>query len=214
MLSIFLIIFYVISIFCLTIILKNFLPENKELLRKIIHIGIGPLVPIAIFLGINQLTALFFAGCISILILLNYIYKIFPIIEDIERKSYGTLFYCLSLFILISIFWERDPTSLIVGSLIMSFGDGLAGLIGKNFISKTWKILKQKKSLLGTGAMFCVSLLVVLLTGYWCEFTVNFNYLLVALIATSLEQISVAGMDNLTVPIISALTFNLLITNL
>jgi len=61
------------------------------------------------------------------MVLINYSYKLFPTIEDVERKSYGTLFYCLSLFILIYLFWEKDPYALIAGFFIMTFGDGLAG---------------------------------------------------------------------------------------
>ena len=104
----------------------------------------GPLIPIAKYLEIDQTTAACFTGIVSFLILLNYVYKLFPIIEDVDRKSFGTLFYCLSLFILITIFWNRDPISLITGFFIMTFGDGFAGLIGKNFKSKYWIIFNQK----------------------------------------------------------------------
>ena len=117
----------------------------KKLLRKIIHIGIGPLIPIAQYLKIDQNSALTFTGIISLLIFLNYLYKLFPTIEDVDRKSFGTLFYCISLFILIFFFWEKDPYALIAGFFIMTFGDGLAGLIGKNFNSKSWIIFKTKK---------------------------------------------------------------------
>ena len=105
------ILIYICIIFLLSTIYKQFYPNNKEALRKIIHIGIGPLLPLAQFLEIDQKSALYFTGIFSCLILLNYIYKLFPNIEDIERKSYGTLFYCLSLFILIYLFWDKDPTS-------------------------------------------------------------------------------------------------------
>jgi len=91
-------------------IIKKFNQNNKEIARKTIHIGIGPLIPIAQFLKINQNLALIFTGIISLMILINYIYKLFPIIEDVERKSYGTIFYCLSLFILIWLFWVKDPS--------------------------------------------------------------------------------------------------------
>jgi len=61
------------------------------------------------------------------MVFINYNYKLFPTIEDVERKSYGTLFYCLSLFILIYLFWNKDPYALITGFFLMTFGDGLAG---------------------------------------------------------------------------------------
>ena len=147
MLDIALICIYIFSIFLLSSIFQKYRPNDNELKRKIIHIGIGPLIPIAKLLEIDQNSALFFTGIISLLVLINYTFKIFPTIEDVERKSYGTLFYCLSLFILISLFWNKDPYALITGFFIMTFGDGLAGLLGKSFNSKNWIFFEQKKSL-------------------------------------------------------------------
>ena len=95
------ILLYLFSVFLISIVFKKYNEESREFVRKIIHIGIGPLIPIAQFLEINQYSALFFTGVVSLMVFINYNYKLFPTIEDIDRKSYGTLFYCLSLFILI-----------------------------------------------------------------------------------------------------------------
>ena len=176
-------------------------------------IGIGPLIPFAQFLKINQNSALIFTGIISLMVLINYTYKLFPTIEDVERKSYGTLFYCLSLFILIYLFWDKDPYALISGFFIMTFGDGLAGLIGKSFSSKSWVLFNQKKSLFGTMTMFLTSLIVVCSIGYAQHSSLNLNYFTLAFLATLLEQFSVLGIDNFIVPISSALLFNFFITN-
>ena len=204
---------YIVFIFLISKLLKNFYPNNQELLRKIIHIGMGPLIPLAKYLEIEQSAAQYFAGGISILILINYIYKLFPIIEDIDRQSFGTFFYCFSLLILISLFWEQDPLSLTAGFFIMTFGDGLAGLIGKNFKSKSWKIFNQKKSIIGTTTMFLISFLVVSILGYKNNLDFNYYYFWIALLATVLEQISIIGIDNFSVPIVTSTVFHLLITN-
>ncbi len=214
MLKITLICIYIFSIFFLSWIFQKYKPNNNELKRKIIHIGIGPLIPIAKFLEIDQNSALFFTGIISLLVLINYIFKIIPTIEDVERKSYGTLFYCLSLFILIYLFWDKDPYSLITGFFIMTFGDGLAGLLGKTFKSRSWFFLKQKKSLIGTLTMFLTSLIIVSSLGYAKQNSLNLDYFTIAFIATLLEQISFLGIDNFIVPILSALSFNFFVTNL
>jgi len=207
------ILFYLFLIFLISIVFKKFNDDSREIVRKIIHIGIGPLIPIAQFLNIDQYSALIFTGIVSLMVLINYTYKLFPIIEDVERKSYGTLFYCLSLFILIWLFWDKDPYALIAGFFIMTFGDGLAGLIGKSFNSKNWIILKQKKSLFGTITMFLTSLIVVCSIGYAQQNNFNLNYFAIAFLATILEQFSVLGIDNFIVPISSALCFNFFITN-
>jgi len=207
------ILLYLFSIFLISIVFKKYNEDSREIVRKIIHIGIGPLIPIAQFLKINQNSALIFTGIVSLIVFINYTYKLFPTIEDVERKSYGTLFYCLSLFILIWLFWDKDPYALITGFFIMTFGDGLAGLIGKSFQSKSWTFFKQKKSLLGSMTMFLTSLIVVCSIGYAQEYSFNLNYLILAFLATILEQFSVLGIDNFIVPISSALCFNFLVTN-
>ena len=207
------ILLYLFLIFLISIVFNKYNKNSREIVRKIIHIGIGPLIPIAQFLKIDQNSALIFTGIVSLIVFINYTYKLFPTIEDVERKSYGTLFYCLSLFILIYLFWDKDPYALITGFFIMTFGDGFAGLIGKSFNSKSWIFFKQKKSLFGTLTMFLTSLLVVVSLGYSQQSSFNISYFAIALLATVLEQFSVLGIDNFIVPISSALFFNFLITS-
>ena len=213
MISIIFIVFYLLLLFSVTFIYKLFKPNNKELLRKIIHIGVGPLIPLAKFLDINQNLAQYIAALVSILVLINYVYRLFPIIEDIDRKSFGTLFYCLSLFTLISFFWDKDPSSLFAGVFIMTFGDGLAGLLGKNIKSKNWIIFNQRKSLIGTATMFLVSLIITGSIANFGNHEISIFLPLIALLATTIEQFSIAGIDNLFVPVVSAITFNLLVTS-
>ena len=208
------ILIYILIIFLISIIFKFFNPNNKEALRKIIHIGIGPLIPFAIFLNIDQTSALLFTSIISFLTFINYQSNLFPTIEDVDRKSYGTLFYCLSLFILIYLYWNKDPASLIAGFFIMTFGDGFAGLIGKNFESKSWIFFKQKKSFLGTMTMFLTSLIVIFGLSYFQKYPFDINFFTIALISTLLEQFSILGIDNFIVPISAAFCFNFFITGL
>jgi len=207
------ILLYLFSIFLISIVFKKYNEDSREIVRKIIHIGIGPLIPIAQFLKINQNSALIFTGIVSLMVFINYTYKLFPTIEDVERKSYGTIFYCLSLFILIWLFWDKDPYALIAGFFVMTFGDGLAGLIGKSFNSKNWIIFKQKKSLFGTLTMFLTSLIVICSIGYAQQNSFDLNYFVIAILATVLEQFSVLGIDNFIVPISSALYFNFFMAN-
>ena len=209
-----LVLIYIFIIFLVSTISKRINPNNKETIRKIIHIGIGPLIPLAKYLEIDQNSALYFTGIVSILVFINYQYKLFPAIEDVDRKSFGTLFYCLSLYILISLFWTSDPKALIAGFFVMTFGDGLAGLIGKKFKSKSWFFLNQKKSLYGTMTMFFTSLFVVTSLGFSNAYNFNINFITIAIIATLLEQFSIFGIDNFIVPITAGVFFNLFITRI
>ena len=110
-------------------------------------------------------------------------------------------------------FWEKDPLSLITGFFIMTFGDGLAALIGKNIKSKKWYLFNQQKSLLGTLTMFITSFIILLSINYVGGYTLNLNILIIALLSTFLEQVSIFGIDNLSVPIFASISFNLLVSN-
>jgi phytol kinase len=92
----------------------------------------------------------------------------------------------------------------------MAAGDGLAGLVGPALNSPRWRLLGQGKSLAGTACMALASLAVLLgLTALAAASGQPapplLALLLIAAIATALEQLSAWGIDNLTVPLATAL---------
>jgi len=66
------ILLYLFSIFLIAIVFKKYNEDSKEIVRKIIHIGIGPLIPIAKVLDVEKTSALYFTGLISLLTFINY----------------------------------------------------------------------------------------------------------------------------------------------
>jgi len=79
------ILLYIFSIFLISTVFKKYNEDSREIVRKIIHIGIGPLIPIALFLKINQNSALIFTGIVSLMVFINYNFKLFPTIDVGER---------------------------------------------------------------------------------------------------------------------------------
>ena len=71
------ILIYLFSIFLISIVFKKYNENSREIGRKIIHIGIGPLIPIAQFLKINQNSALIFTGIISLMVFINFVKLLF-----------------------------------------------------------------------------------------------------------------------------------------
>ena len=166
------------------------------------------------WLEIPTETAILVSTIITIGLILNYYLKFLPAVENIERQSYGTIAYGLSVTILIAQFWSHNPAVVCVGVLVMAIGDGLAGLIGKHYQSFSWQLLGQNKSVAGTLTMFLGSTLILLM------FTSINNIelyplaiLAIALLATALEQISPFGIDNITVPIGVSVFWNWMIAN-
>ncbi|AHB88917.1 phytol kinase [Thermosynechococcus sp. NK55a] len=179
-------------------------PNAKEWSRKVVHIGAGQVILIAYALGVPTSWGIVAAAIAGIVTLLSYRVPIFPSISGVGRQSWGTFFYAVSIGTLMALFWKTLPELAVLGILVMAWGDGLAALVGMNWgrhplpvTSKSWE---------GTLTMFWVSTLVAALSlipiaalaSLWIAPLVGVG-------ATLLELIAWRGIDNLTVPIGSAL---------
>ena len=150
--------------------------------------------------------ALAAASLISLLAAWNHRRRILPGLEDVDRHSYGTVAYGASITLLLLLWWPRQPLPVAAGVLVMAFGDGLAGLLGRQLHSFSWTLLGQRRSLVGTASMAVVSLLVLLgLAQAAAAFAQPAPPIpalaVIGLIATLLEQLAIGGLDNLTVPL-------------
>jgi phytol kinase len=99
------------------------------------------------------------------------------------------------------------PQYAALGILVMTWGDGLAALVGQNFGRHRYKVLGSTKSWEGSLTMLLMSFTVsLLILGCTAGFTAPILLIaaLVALAATILETLSFYGLDNLTVPLGSA----------
>ena len=94
----------------------------------------------------------------------------------------------------------------------MALGDGLAGLIGRQLNTPQWTIFGQTKSIAGTTTMAIVSMLVLVILSNSTNHAISVPVAMaMALGATGLEQISMRGLDNLTVPLGVGLGWSVLI---
>lgn len=178
-------------------------PQQREWSRKVVHIGTGPVILIAWWLGIERSLALPAAALVTVLTALNHRYRVLPAVEDVGRHSYGTVAYGAAITVLLALFWPQQPLAVAAGVLVMAVGDGLAGLVGPAVASPRWCLLGQGKSLAGTTAMAIASL-AVLSTLALASSAGPIPWpllLLMAALATALEQFSRYGIDNITVPV-------------
>ncbi len=182
---------------------------DAELARKIVHIGSGNVILIAWWLDIPTTLIIQASLVASLVAIASYFFPILPSINGVGRKSFGTLFYAMSIGILTAWFWAylKQPEYTVLGILIMTWGDGMAGIIGKRFGKHPYQIFGDQKSWEGSLTMLLVSLIVIsLILGFNSEnLTQNLiTSVIVAIAATLLESFSKLGIDNLTVPLGSA----------
>ncbi|NRB07004.1 MAG: phosphatidate cytidylyltransferase [Richelia sp.] len=187
---------------------SHFAQANSEIIRKIVHIGTGNVILIAWWFNIPANVGITAAICASAVTLLSYRLPIIPGINSVRRQSLGTFFYSVSIGILIACFWHfNQPQYAVLGIMVMTWGDGLAALIGQRFGKHKYKVLGAEKSWEGSLAMCLVSWIISLLIlmaiqgNFWQTWLISAT---VALVATVLESFSFLGIDNLIVPLGSA----------
>ena len=187
-------------------ILSRLLPNDPELTRKVVHIGSGNVILLAWWLDISSQVIVSAAIIAAVIAITSYIIPILPSIESVGRKSFGTLFYAISMGVLTAYFWQDNPQYAVIGILIMAWGDGMAAIIGQRFGQHSYHIGQITKSWEGSLAMFVSSFVVselVLLFVEGNSWQILLVSLATALVATVLEAFSKFGIDNLSVPLSS-----------
>lgn len=197
---------YVLVILALGEGLRRRLNLSVKFTRKFVHIGVGmiafPLVvlfkswhfaiiPPLVFVAINYL---------------SYRRGIFLGMETGEKGQLGTVYFPISFSILIPLLWTQ-PALLVASLMPLTWGDAFAAVLGKRFGGHKFTILGHTRSVEGSLAMFAFSLaatfaaLVVFAVPIGSSLTLACA---TALVATLVEALSPWGIDNLTVPLVSA----------
>lgn len=186
-------------------LVARFTPLGGEVSRKIVHIGVGNVIVLAWWFHLPTWVGVAAAAVSSIIAFISYWYPILASVSGVGRKSFGTFFYAVSIGLLIAYFWPQDlQAHAVLGVLVMTWGDGLAALVGQQFGKHPYEVGGMTKSWEGTTAMAIAS---VIVSGSILSFTYGLSWpciliaVLVALVATGLESFSKFGLDNLSVPL-------------
>jgi uncharacterized protein (TIGR00297 family) len=126
-----------------------------------------------------------------------------------DSRSYGTIFYAISVIILAILFWNDNKPLFIITNLIMIVPDALASIIGERYAKRYLVPVNEKKSLLGALTMFILTILIVFSSlSYFYNNSPEINIIIalfIGSIATISELLSIRGSDNLSVPLFSGL---------
>ena len=187
-------------------LLSRILPDDPELTRKVVHIGSGNVILLAWWFDISRSVIVCAAIIAAAIAIISYLVPILPSIESVGRKSFGTLFYAISMGILAACFWQDTPQYAVIGILTMAWGDGMAAIVGQRFGKHKYRVWDINKSWEGSLAMAVAAFVVAIAILYstqgnsWQIWTIS---LVVACISTFAEAFSKVGVDNLTVPLAS-----------
>ena len=217
--------FYIIAIILVTGKIKDRMPANLS--RKFLHIMIGNFIFLIPFFTLRTFPLSFPFFVASPFILVTFLFSPASPVDLSGKLSglaevtggghkYGLVLYAVSYSILALLF-SKDSYAIAAGVLPMAYGDAAAALVGERIGRHKYNVF-GKKSLEGSTAMFavcfCGLIACYLFFSHFYPLSI-FNWTLASLgaaaLATACEALTPKGFDNLTVPLLSAVVFLMLL---
>lgn len=194
--------------------------------RKILHIMTGNIAFILPFFETREIMAFLAAGPF---ILFTYLMSPYSPLKSVRGKTseaghgLGLVYYAIAWTILAYIFFD-EKVIIAIGILAMSYGDGLASVVGLRYGRRKYQVFKDVKSFVGSAAMFVFTFLLMVIAIIFYEMIVPGSFdlvplplgvvmklLVIAWVAALVEGVTPLGLDNLSVPFCSAILYWLLV---
>ena len=199
---------YVFAMIGLAEGLRKWRGYSVEFTRKFIHIGVGMWAYGTVLLFERRTFALIPPAAFIAINALSYWQGTFKAMETGEKGQLGTIYFPISFVALIWLLWDR-PHLLVASLMPMTWGDALAAVVGQRIGRRRYTVFGSRRSLEGSAVMFLTSwvatLVALLLLSQIPPLTAIAVAAVTALGASVVEAVSPWGIDNLTVPAVSAL---------
>ncbi len=177
--------------------------------RKLVHITVGSFIafwPFFMSFHTIQLLSLAFLA----IVLLSQKFHIFHAIHAVKRRTWGEVLFAVSIGMIASL--TTSEWIFAAAVLHMSLADGMAAIIGLTYGKKNrYKVFGQQKSVAGTSTFLLISTVIVVSflatrSAGFQVLTFPFVVIWLPIAAAYLENISIMGTDNVTVPLLVVVT--------
>lgn len=205
---------FVFALIGIATLLRSRNVVDASLARKIIHIGVSHWWLIAMAMMDHPLIAAIGPATFIAVNYLSLRLDLFPAMEEAGAgNKWGTVYFPISLLILTLICFS-GAMPLYVGGiaiLVLGYGDGLAALVGERAPALVkLRVFGGSKSLSGSLAMLAASTVVAAaFLSLFHPDAGNVPFVLgaavaIAVVATVTEALTPLGLDNLSVPLVTA----------
>ncbi|MEF8848528.1 MAG: diacylglycerol/polyprenol kinase family protein [Candidatus Thermoplasmatota archaeon] len=180
--------------------------------RKFLHIMVGNIAFILPVFQTKEVMAFLAAGPFILFTFLMSPYSPFRSMQDKTSSAghgMGLVYYSIAWTVLAYLFFEHKEV-IAIGILAMSYGDGLASLIGMKYGRKKYMIWDDEKSFVGSLGMFVFTLITSIFALLFYGVSISDKFLIiiyVSFVATFAEGVTPKGLDNLSVPFIAAFLY-------
>jgi dolichol kinase len=210
---------YVLGIMGLAEVMRWAGDRSTEFTRKFIHIGVGMWVVGTALLFKTWYLALIPPATFVIINAFSHWRGTFKAMETGERGRLGTIYFPIAFGAVIYYFWPQ-PVLMVAAMMPLTWGDAMAGIIGRRYGHYRFRVAGQSRSLEGSIAMLFWSWITTSLALFAMPYLAGkppINWLLaliyggaVALVCTVVEALTPWGIDNFTVPAAAVLILDLL----
>ena len=202
-----------IYVVILLIVSEKLLDKWPELSRKFLHIMVGN---VAFLLPIFQTSWVMAFVAAGPFILFTFLMSPYTPIKSIKGRtsaaghSMGLVYYAITWTILAYLFFD-NMVIIAIGILAMSYGDGFASIIGIRFGKKKYNVFGDQKSYVGSFAMFVFTFITTVVALVYYSIPLSSYVFLVllgiAVVAAIVEGLTPKGLDNLSVPFVTAFLY-------
>ena len=176
--------------------------------RKLVHVG-SCLIVCTMPFFIDKIGIMILSGLFIVLFVLSRNFGIFSSIHGVSRKTIGEFSMAAGVGISAAVLLPSGIIAFVYGMLILSFADTSANIIGSKWKIWEFKIMSQSKSISGSAAFFLCSVIISYSTAYYVGLDIKLDMLLVLCSTlTLIEAVHIFGLDNLTLPLLSGISWN------
>ena len=187
---------YLSAFLVLAELVARFTKTPKIIVRKVVHVGLCLLmIWLSYQYGYHIMISV---GLFYVLIFL--ILRVFPKLQSVRDKedgSWGELLFPVG--IIITAFVAIDQKSFTVALLVLAIADTMAFAIGRG-LEKWSPIIIAGRTVAGSSASFITTLIILVWAGYELWFSIQ-----VTMAVSVMEVFSRNGLDNVTMPVTTAL---------
>lgn len=178
---------------------------SSDFTRKAIHIGVGMLAWALPFLFSEPW--LFILACLGFMVLnlLDWRFGFFAAMSSSSRSNLGTVYFPLAAAVVAYVFWDSPPI-MVAALMPLTWGDGLAPVIGKLYGRHRYHIHTSVRTVEGSIGFFLAAFLATWLALWVMPSLPDLTpvaallpALTVSLVTTLVEAVSIWGLDNLTI---------------
>ena len=184
-------------------VLRRVFGVRGEYTRKASHVAAGIVVLFIPYLLDSPWSVIALAGSFAGLLTAGKLLRFLDSVHDVERRTYGAYVYPLAV-VVTYLLTRGEPLLFQVSILVLALSDTVAALVGQRVGSVTFRVAEGHRSLEGSAAFLGLTFLLVMaalvLSGRSAWPDLLLVTLLVALVATAVEAVSVLGLDNVLVP--------------